>query len=224
MALGGAMQLRVSKGKLVHLALVVTWLSILQLTAPAALATGWEQLPEWNSGDVPERGDPWAVTIYGGLVSTERLSTILLEPWNASVETDTPWLGGSISKRIGALGKGLTFELEGGAGYRFSNEDAGEVWGGLFARWDRFPWQDKVYTTIAVSTGLNYATRVSEIEWSENNSKLLHYLGPEITIADPDNKNLEGVLRLHHRSGVYGTFNGVRGGSNIVTIGARKRF
>jgi len=118
----------------------------------------------------------------------------------------------------------LTFELEAGTGYRFSNEDTGEVWGALFARWDRFPWRDTLYTSIAASTGLNYASRVSEIEWSEHNSRLLHYFTPEITFADPDDKSLEGVLRLHHRSGVYGTFNGVRSGSNIVTLGARKRF
>ena len=198
--------------------------AILLSAAPVALATGWAVLPEDGSFDRPDRGDPWAATIYGGLVSRERMTTLLYKQHQASLEEDTAFLGGSISKRIGQWRKGFTFELEAGAGYRFSNEDAGEFWGALFARYDRFPWNEKVYTTIAISTGLNYATRVSEIEYAENNSNLLHYLAPEITVANPNNKNLEGVLRLHHRSGVYGLFNGVRSGTNVVTLGLRKRF
>ena len=198
--------------------------AILLLAAPAALATGWTTTSDRTSVHTPERGGPWAATIYGGVVSKERMTTLLYKQHQATLETDTAFAGGSISRRIGQLGKGFTFELEAGSGYRFSNEDAGEIWGALFARYDRFPWSDTVYTTIAISTGLNYATRVSEIEYDDNNSKLLHYLAPEITVASPNHKNLEGVLRLHHRSGVFGVFNGVRSGTNVVTLGLRKRF
>ena len=200
------------------------FIAILLLAAPAALATGWAVVPEDGYVDRVDRGDPWAATLYGGVVSKERMTTLLYKQHQATLETDTAFAGGSISRRIGQLGKGFSFELEGGAGYRFSNEDAGEVWGALFARYDRFPWSDKLYTSIAISTGLNYATRVSEIEYDDNNSKLLHYLAPEITVASPNHKNLEGVLRLHHRSGVFGVFNGVRSGTNVVTLGLRKRF
>lgn len=200
------------------------FIAIYLLAVPGALATGWAVTPDDSYVERQDRGDPWAATLYGGVVSKERLTTLLYKQHQATLETDTAFAGGSISRRIGQLGKGFTFELEGGAGYRFSNEDAGEFWGALFARYDRFPWSDKVYTTIAISTGLNYATRVSEIEYDEHNSKLLHYLAPEITVASPNHKNLEGVLRMHHRSGVFGLFDGVRSGTNVVTLGLRKRF
>ena len=53
---------------------------------------------------------------------------------------------------------------------------------------------------------------------------LLHYFAPEITFADPDNKDLEFVTRLHHRSGVFRLFDGVNGGSTFLSIGFRQHF
>ncbi len=175
---------------------------------------------------VKDRGGDWAVTVYGGLVSENKFSRLLFTPWDAEVDEDTPWLSLSLSKRMWTWGEDVSFELEGGAGYRFGNEKTGEIWGALYTRYDGFFWNDTVYTTVAASTGLNYATRVSPFERAKRDggAKLLHFFAPEVTFADPDDKNLELVLRLHHRSGVFGLFNGVSSGSNIVTIGLRKRF
>jgi hypothetical protein len=53
---------------------------------------------------------------------------------------------------------------------------------------------------------------------------VLHNFSPEITFADPDNKNVELVLRLHHRSGIFGLIDGVSTGSTFVTTGIRVRF
>lgn len=39
-------------------------------------------------------------------------------------------------------------------------------------------------------------------------SQILHYMAPEISIAAPDNKNLEMFVRGHHRNGAFGLFNG----------------
>ena len=49
-------------------------------------------------------------------------------------------------------------------------------------------------------------------------------MGPEITFADPDNKDLEFVFRLHHRSGVFGLFDDVVSGSTFLSTGIRIRF
>jgi len=37
-------------------------------------------------------------------------------------------------------------------------------------------------------------------------------------------RRITQVIRWHHRSGVYGLFNGIHGGSNVVTGGIRLRF
>ena len=55
-------------------------------------------------------------------------------------------------------------------------------------------------------------------------SRFLHFFSPEITVADPDNKNLELVLRLQHRSGIFGLIDGITSGSTFVTTGIRVRF
>lgn len=168
-----------------------------------------------------------AVTVYGGFSSDNNFTRLLLTPWDSEIEGDIPWLGIGVSQRIGTFGDYLSFELEGGTGYRFGSEKTGEFWTALYVRYDGFPWNDIVYTTVAASTGVNLATRISPLERAKakgNSSKLLHYFSPEITFADPDNKDLELALRLHHRSGVFGLFDGATSGSNIVTLGVRKHF
>ena len=168
-----------------------------------------------------------AITVYGGLVSDNSMTKLLLTPWDSEVEGDIPWLGISASQRLWSLGHGFTVELEAGTGYRFGSEKTGEVWSALFLRYDDFPWNDHIYTTLAASTGVNLASRISPLErgkGGENTSKLLHYLAPEVTFADPRDKDLELVIRLHHRSGVFGLFDGASSGSNIATIGIRRHF
>jgi hypothetical protein len=51
-------------------------------------------------------------------------------------------------QRIWSLGDGLTVELEAETGYRFGSETTGEVWTALLVRYDDFPWNDRVHTTV----------------------------------------------------------------------------
>lgn len=205
--------------------------AVIALPAPGYAADIIDPVPgeaSVNQVTVPyqERSGDWAVTIYGGLLSSNAFSRLMFMPWSAEV-TDIPWLAASVSRRIGSLGDLLTLELEGGAGHRFGSEDATEVWGALFFRYDDFPWNHIVHTTIAASTGVNLASRITQMEVDKDgdeNSKLLHYLGPEITFARPEDLDTQLLIRLHHRSGVFGLFDGATGGSNIVTLGLRKRF
>src|SRR5450759_3222178 len=64
----------------------------------------------------------------------------------------------------------------------------------------------------------------SETYPGDPTSHLLHYFSPEITFALPEFKQHELLIRYHHRSGVFGTFNGVWGGSNVIALGYRYRF
>ena len=79
-----------------------------------------------------------------------------------------------------------------------------------------------------MNTGVSYLTEISAFERSRDAKNdaahLLHYMGPEITFANPDNKNLEFLVRYHHRSGVFGLFDGVVSGSTFITGGVRFRF
>jgi hypothetical protein len=183
------------------------------------------------------RGDPNAVTVMVGRAVDTDFTDILIEPWTIDF-VDLYVVGAAVSTRLGTvneltgsdpggIGDDLTVDFEAGTSYRFGDESMGEVWGALYLRYDGFPWNDIVYTTIAANTGLSYITKTSEFERDRSDgqsSQVLHYLAPEITFADPDNKNVELVLKLHHRSGVFGLIDGVSGGSTFVATGIRVRF
>ena len=181
----------------------------------------------------PDRPDEWAVTILGGWLNEANFSGILISPWTSSFD-DTQMVSGTVSKRVyefdqdSLVGRYWFVDLEVGAGQRLGNSKATEVWTALYFKYDGFPWSDKIYMTAGVSTGVNYASSISDLEVSKSGNdtgtKLLHYFSPEITFADPENKNTEVVARLHHRSGVFGLFDGVSGGSTFFSVGIRQHF
>ena len=180
----------------------------------------------------PIATDPnWGVLVFAGAsAGRSNLLALIPAPW-AGDYADNYFVGAAVERGLGRIYEHFTFELEGGAGYRFKEVNAPEIWGGLFLRFDGFPWNHIIFTTIAIDTGLSYVGSVSAVEKAAgaevghpDGSRLLHYLGPEITFAAPNNRNTEFVIRWHHRSGVYGLFNGIHGGSNVVTGGIRLRF
>ena len=77
-----------------------------------------------------------------------------------------------------------------GIGQRFGRQSATEVWGALFFRYHGFPWDGTVLTTAAVSTGLNWADTVTDVEQERaddgEGSQWMHFFAPEITFALPE--------------------------------------
>ncbi len=126
----------------------------------------------------------------------------------------------------------FVFDFEVGGGERWGkNFSSSEEWFALYVRYDRFPWNHVLFTTVGLNTGLNYVEKVSPVELDScigkgnpNCARLLHNLSPEITFASPKNPNSEFVIRWHHRSGIWGLMDNVWGGSNTLTGGFRQRF
>ena len=195
----------------------------------------------WTAGPAlsASRGGADSVMLFAGQASETDFMDIMVTPWTADMN-NIGVIGASYSHRFGTvselvgdvlpgrIGDYLTIEAEGGTSFRFGDESLGEAWTALYLRYDDLPWNDTVYTTIGFNTGLSLLTDSSGFEeWRDSDhrsSKLLHYLGPEITFADPDNKNVEFVFRLHHRSGVFGLFDDVVSGSTFLSTGIRIRF
>jgi hypothetical protein len=149
----------------------------------------------------------------------------MVSPWNGDFR-DSYFVGGTFSRRLARFWNYFSVEAEFGTGGRFGSTNAGEVWGAVYFRFDGFPWNRFVYTTFAVSTGLNYLSKLppSETYPSDPTSHVLHYFSPEFTFAHPQYKQHEMLIRYHHRSGVFGAFNGVWGGSNVIALGYRYRY
>ena len=83
-------------------------------------------------------------------------------------------------------------------------------------------------TTFAISTGLNWASDVTDVEQDRANdgegSRWMHFFSPEFTFALPSRPNTELLLRFHHRSGVFGVVSDAWGGAQYATVGVRVRF
>lgn len=99
----------------------------------------------------------------------------------------------------------------------------------LLLRWVAFPWNDHVRTTFAIGDGLSYAFETPRLEEELHvdeggTSQLLNYLLLELTLAAPSWKRWSLVGRVHHRSGIFGVFDGVDGGSNVLALGLRYAF
>ena len=155
-------------------------------------------------------------------------------PWD-----DSGMVAATYSRRIGSFGHSkvgeiVSFEFEVGVGQRFGSQTETEIWGAAYVRWHLFPWNRWVKTTVGISSGLNYATGISDWEvnrsGNDEGSRLLHYLTPEITFAWPRNPNFEIISRFHHRSGgsdMFGPnsiFNNTGSGSQYFVLGTRYRF
>jgi len=175
----------------------------------------------------PIASDPqWAVTfLFGASAGDDRLIWLLTSPWTARFRDDY-FAGGAVSRRLVRFWNYFSIEAEMGVGGRFGITNSPETWGAIYFRYDHFPWNKWLYTTVAVSTGLDYLSKLppSETFPGDPTSHVLHYFSPEITFALPEFKQHELLIRYHHRSGVFGTFNGVWGGSNVIAAGYRYRF
>lgn len=191
-----------------------------------------------------------ALSILGGRQTTQSLSPMFgiadftqgefgfvpIVPYRDWPWTDSRMLAATYSRRIASfgharIGEVLSLKAEVGVGQRTGSQTETEIWGAIFVHWHQFPWNRWLKTSVGVSTGLNYASGISDFEVIESGndegSQLLHYLTPEITFSLPDYPEIEVVARLHHRSGgsdMFGPnsiFNNTNGGSQYLLIGTR---
>jgi hypothetical protein len=194
------------------------------LAAVAAHAdTGWNVF-------APCAGD-CATAIYAGEYVNDSMVDVLVPPiapnrWD--FEAGDQLVATAFSRTAWTFGGQLTIEPEIGLGQRFRRQDETEVWGAVFLRYRGFPWDRLLLTSVAVSTGLNYATAISDVERERSRdgdgSKVMHFFSPELTFAMPQAPNTELLFRFHHRSGVFGLVSEAGGGAQYGTVGLRVRF
>jgi hypothetical protein len=191
------------------------WLLCLVLAAGSAPAAAVE--PEQH------------LSVYLGVYSPNRFIE-LIGLRQETLRTDhASGLGAvALAREFGRTGESLRWELEVQFVQHWGRQRHQEVNGVLVARWLRFPWDHYVDTSLAFGQGLSYASRVPKLEPRADpdeaeSARLLNYLLMELELGPPRSP-WRGFVRVHHRSGAFGLFGGVRGGSNFVALGARYRF
>lgn len=174
-----------------------------------------------------------ALAIYSGSYIENSMNDVLLSepelPFTWNYEQADRFVGVALSRRTGTILYRVDVEPEIGFGRRFGRQEGVyEVWAALYGRYRGFPWDKYLETSIALSTGFNWASEVTpvEVERSQDDegAHLHHYFSPEITFALPQHPEVELMFRFHHRSGVFGLVNDAHGGSQYGTVGLRWRF
>jgi hypothetical protein len=168
---------------------------------------------------------PDAVTVYTGRISAHPTwQGLLTEPWNPRL-TDS-WLVTAARSRQFAtsLDQRLAWELEGQVTYHFGEQSHWEFNLPVIARWQRFPWSERLRTTAAFGLGLSWATEVpeTEVRLEGTSARWLVYWVMELTVGPPDAR-WDISTRIHHRSKAFGLF-AEAGGMNAATLGLRYRF
>jgi hypothetical protein len=205
------------------------------ISAPAAAVAAiaspdLAQLTPANRARALADARPWSGTLFlGSSVADGKLRDLIVAPWSGSWGDDT-LVGGAVQYRVARFWRFFMVDLEAGSAYRFGDTEGGEFWAAVYLRYDGFPWSNYVYTTIGLSMGPDFVTRLPRVERGtdarpeENQSAWLNFFSPEITVALPDYPQYELAFRYMHRSGIFGTYNGVYEGANSFVLGFRYRF
>ncbi len=167
----------------------------------------------------------WWVTASTGVGVYARIGTnnFLVDMLPAGLERNAYSTSIALGRTLAVDPRGFAWEAEGQTVQYAGRQRHWELDTAVLFRWTKFPWNDNVQTTLAVGEGISLASKTSVIEAQRNarTSKLLNFFVIEGTLALPGRSQAHLVLRLNHRSGIYGFFDGVRAGSNFVSLGVR---
>lgn len=168
------------------------------------------------------------IVVYGAKFTDTSLGAILFDQ-DTSYRNSYLYVGAlnlPLDSRVGPF----RFETEGQVGAHFGLMKHMEFNGLLIARWDA-PY---VPLSFGLGEGLSLASSKPrlEIEWdnflhlrmTQDTSPLLNYLMMEMDMAVPGldfAKNLRVFMRIHHRSGAFGTYCQPTCGSNFIAYGLK---
>lgn len=165
----------------------------------------------------------FSASLYGGVMTDDN--------WRQSLSGQAGLVDSHIL--VGAMGwtfyrpanRLWSLELEANVARHFGIQDHYEFNAPVLTlRWDSFPWDKVLDTSLAYGLGPSYATKLPEYERQKSGGteQFLLFWHIEAALGLPGS-NWSTILRLHHRSSGYGMF-ADKGGSNILTMGLRYEF
>lgn len=180
----------------------------------------------------PER----AVSVYAGRYSDSSLPEEIALLKSVDLE-DATQTAAAYSEVLAVPSSSYRWEWEVNV-VHWSGEQSHQEFAGLgLFRWQAFPWDHWLDTSFGLGNGLSWANDTPNLEEAfhpdTGSARLLYHIVVELEFARP--KGLGGgaahwldpwatFFRIHHRSGVFGTFSGVDGGSNVLALGLRYRW
>ncbi|MCZ6637227.1 MAG: hypothetical protein O7C66_03425 [Alphaproteobacteria bacterium] len=180
------------------------------------------QLTQTHTDGPSDTGGSIAVSIFGGWMTDNRWEEVFT-PWELDFR-DSALVGMAGSRRIWRYDDDISFEIEGQIIRHFGDQDHWEFNLPFIVRWETFPWNDIIDTSVAFGLGPSYASKVPKDESAmdgESQHWLVYWVF-ELAMGLPET-DWSGVFRLHHRSGAFGIV-ADKGGSNVLAVGLRRQF
>jgi hypothetical protein len=164
----------------------------------------------------------WFLTVYAGAHAQDDIGDIFsLKP---KFEDNDYLVVAALAREFWHYKHYFGLEVEGQVGKHFNNDSFWEFNGVLVGRWHAFPWNKYVDTSFAVGDGISVYTEVSKVEEEddEDAGQVLNYLMFELALGLPRFPQWDLVLRIHHRSSVFGLAGSA--GSNYLCGGIKFSF
>lgn len=174
--------------------------------------------------------DKWSITLFNGIYTNR---TIGEASFNIPGNFESNYIHGlSISREFWKTEKHFSFEWEAmfakhHGKHKTGNQNYEEYILAFLVRYHTFPWDHIVDTSFAVGEGLSWTSEIPEREsqrGDQESQRLLNYLAFEFAFTLPRYPKASLVYRIHHRSGVFGLFGGMRGASDFYMLGLRYNF
>jgi hypothetical protein len=174
-----------------------------------------------------EPGPDEAIFVFAGRYTDAYFDRSFM-PLSASYE-DNFVLGAGYQKFFAEPLPDWHLGAEVGAAFRGGMDVSGELWAGAVARYDGFHLGENLRISPSFTFGLSAITNpigkeARRAEQRRGDPSVLFFLAPEISFASLDHPDTELFVRLHHRSGAWGTLGGMGDGANAQVIGIRHRF
>ena len=165
----------------------------------------------------------WFVSLYGAQADENRLNRLIRfksDPIDYYLACVTVGREFYTFKEL----FGLEWELQ--LAHHFNHQTYEEINGVFVFRWLKFPWDAYLDTSLGLGEGLSYATEESEYEALEHEktTQFLNYLKLDIGFNLPAYPAWVLFFQIYHRSGVFGTFDGVSGAAEYLGWGLKYRF
>jgi hypothetical protein len=164
----------------------------------------------------------WFLTAYAGAHAQDDFQDVVT--FQPTFHDNAYLVDVALARELWHYNKYLSLELEGQVAKHFNKDNQWEFVGVLIGRWHYFPWDRYVDTSFAIGDGISYYTHVSEVEKEDDEDAqgALNYLLLELALGLPKYPRWDLVLRLHHRSSVFGLVGAA--GSNFVCGGIKLAF
>lgn len=163
-------------------------------------------------------GSRWSATLYAG-VGTDRNITDILD---SGFSVQNTMVGFSLDRRLFNLGGGVAVGAEGQLTQYTLGHNYETASLGIGLEFSRFPWRRR--TTLSIYSGPSYAINPVTRAKHFKGKALLNYLGMELAVGLSRNSKWDGVVRVYHRSGMWGIYSLDYDESTVLGIGIRRRF